>query len=85
MGHEVKKIHEVWHFREEDRHMSLFSDYVNTWLKIKQECAGWPDDCTTPEQKQAYITAYEEKQGIRLEHVQKNPSRKTIAKLMLKR
>ena len=44
---------------------------LNTWLKIKQECAGWPNDCVTAEQKQAYIRAYEQTEGIKLENVQK--------------
>ena len=85
LGYEIKKIHEVWHFREEDRRVGLFADYVNTWLKIKQESAGWPDDCRTQEQKDAYIRAYEQKEGITLEHVAKNPGRKTLAKLLLNR
>lgn len=40
MGYKITKIHEVWHFKEDDRRVGLFADYVNTWLKIKQECAG---------------------------------------------
>ena len=48
LGYRVLKIHEVWHFQEQDRRTGLFADYVNTWLKIKQESAGWPDDCRTP-------------------------------------
>ena len=41
LGYKIIKIHDVWHFRDEDRRLGLFADYVNTWLKIKQECAGW--------------------------------------------
>jgi len=85
LGHQIKKIHEVWHFREEDRRVGLFADYVNTWLKIKQESAGWPDGCRTQEQKDTYIRAYEQKEGTTLEHVAKNPGRKTVAKLLLNR
>ena len=48
-GYEILKIYEVFHFKEEDRCMGLFADYVKTWPKIKQECAGWPDGCDTPE------------------------------------
>lgn len=84
LGYKIIKIHGVWHFREEDRRVGLFSDYVNTWLKIKQECAGWQGECVTPEQKAAYIRAYEEREGIKLENVQKKPGRKTVSKLMLK-
>ena len=58
-------------------------DYVNTWLKLKQESAGWPSWCETEAQKQQYIRRYKEKEGIDLENVAKNPGRKQVAKLML--
>ena len=50
-GYTLVKIHEVWHFPPEQRRTGLFADYVNTWLKIKQESAGWPSWCQTVEQK----------------------------------
>lgn len=45
LGYRILKIHEVFHFLEEQRKVVLFEDYVNSWLKIKQESAGWPDGC----------------------------------------
>lgn len=39
-GYEIVKIHEVFHFPPENRCVGLFSDYVNTWLKLKEESAG---------------------------------------------
>ena len=81
MGYILIKIHEVWHFPE--REAGLFKEYVDTWLKLKQESAGWPRWCTTPEDKAQYIRQYKEKEGITLERVQKNPGRKQVAKLML--
>ena len=80
--YKILKIHEVWHFREEDRRVGPFADYVNTWLKIKQESAGWPEECRS---REAYIRDYYEKEGIHLEHVAKNPGRKQVAKMMLNR
>jgi len=85
MGYEMIKIHEVFHFEEDDRRTGLFADYVNTWLKLKQESAGWPAECVTPEQKAAYVQEYEEVEGIKLEHVAENPGRKAIAKILLNR
>lgn len=32
-GYEVIKIHEVFHFKPENRRNGLFDEYVNTWLK----------------------------------------------------
>ena len=77
----MKCTHEVWHF--EQTKVGLFEDYVNTWLKLKQESAGWPRWCQTQQQKDEYLRRYKEKEGIDLENVQKNPGRKQVAKLML--
>ena len=56
-----------------------------TWLKLKQESAGWPSWCQTGEQKRDYILRYQEREGIRLDiaSIAKNPGRKATAKLML--
>ena len=84
-GYTLVKIHEVWHFSPEQRRTGLFKDYVNTWLKLKQESAGWPSWCQTVEQKRDYILRYQEWEGIRLDiaSIAKNPGRKATAKLML--
>ena len=80
-GYILIRIHEVWHFTNSEE--GLFADYVNTWLKIKQESAGWPSWCQTDDQKQEYKRLYKENEGIELQNVQKNPGRKQVAKLML--
>lgn len=58
---------------------------MNTWLKLKQERAGWPSGVETAEQKADYIKRYEEHEGIKLdpEKIAVNPGRKSIAKLFL--
>ena len=82
-GYQVLKIHEVWHFPTHTD--ELFKEYVNTFLKIKQEASGYPEDCVTDEQKQAYINEYYEQEGIRLdpEKIAYNPGLRSLAKLML--
>ena len=86
-GYTLVKIHEVWHFPEHQRRTGLFKNYVDTWLQIKQEAAGWPSWCTDNEQKREYIMNYEEREGIRLNisQIAKNAGRKATAKLMLNR
>ena len=71
-------------FPLEQRQTGLFANYVNNWLKIKQESAGWPNWCQTLEQKRDYILRYQEREGIRLDiaSIAKNPVRKATAKLM---
>jgi hypothetical protein len=59
----------------------LFSAYVDEWLKLKAEASGWPPGCETPEQKQAHLDEWEQREGIRLdpELVQKNPGLRQLA------
>ena len=83
LGYEVQYIYEVWHFEETCE--GLFKDYVNTWLKIKQEASGWPAEVETEEQRQLYIDDYYKYEGIRLDYdkIEKNPGLRTLAKMML--
>ena len=83
LGYEVQYIYEVWHFKETCQ--GLFEDYVNTWLKIKQEASGWPKGVNTEEERQTYIRNYYEQEGIQLEYdkIEKNPGLRTLAKMML--
>ena len=82
-GYEVLKIHEVWHWDQTTD--ELFKDYVDTFLKIKQEASGYPKDCVTDEQKQRYIDEYYEHEGIRLDpnKIEYNPGLRSLAKLAL--
>ena len=84
LGYKIQYSYEVWHFHETCE--GLFRDYVNTWLKIKQEASGWPkwvgDDET---KRQQYIRDYFEHEGIQLDYhkIEKNPGLRTLAKMML--
>ena len=86
-GYQVLKLHEVWHWPENQRKTGLFRPYVNKFLKAKQEASGWPSDVTSEEQKTQYLTRYTEREGIQLdrERVESNPGRKQVAKVMLNR
>ena len=64
-GYRLLKIHEVWHFPSSRE--GLFADYVNTWLKLKQESTGWPGWCTTEEDKASYLQQYQAREGIDLD------------------
>ena len=84
-GYKILKIHEVWHWSENERKTGLFAPYVNKFLKAKQEASGWPSDCVTDQQKEAYIAEYELHEGIKLDSdkIEVNPGRKAVAKVML--
>ena len=85
LGYILLKIHEVHHFPPNQRKKWLFAEYVNTWLKIKQESAGYPAWAATPADKAQYVWLYKQKEGIELDPnlIKRNPGRKATAKLML--
>ena len=82
-GYSILAIHEVWHFPETSD--ELFKEYIDTFLKIKQEASGYPGECVTEEQKQYYVSEYLENSGIRLDphKIEHNPGLRALAKLML--
>lgn len=83
-GYDILKIHEIWHFPQTST--SLFAQYINTFLKLKQEADGWPTPVGTDEAKsQEYIAQYLEHEGVQLQYhaIEKNPAKRALAKLML--
>ncbi|XP_068742053.1 uncharacterized protein [Montipora capricornis] len=83
MGYEIERIYEAWHFPKTVK--GLFAKYVNTWLKLKEQAKGWPQGCTTEEQKQAYIANFLATEGIQLDYhkIEENPGQAKLSKLML--
>jgi hypothetical protein len=63
----------------------LFSGYVDTLLKIKQESTGWPERYKTDEEREAFLKDYEAKEGIKLDpsNMVPNPGKRALSKLML--
>lgn len=90
-GYALQTIYEVWHFdnisqyNTETKTGSIFTEYVNTFLKVKQEASGWPDWCVDEKTKQKYIQDYFNTEGIVLDYdkIEKNPDLRSLAKLML--
>lgn len=90
-GYKVSKVHEVLHWSEteiynkETKDGGLFTEYINTFLKLKQEASGYPEECDTEEQQRQYVTAYKENEGITLdrEKIEKNPGLRSLSKLAL--
>ena len=61
LGYSMVRIVEVWHFPNTS--YKLFTGYIDTLLKTKQEASGWPSRCATEQQKKQYIGEYERKEG----------------------
>ena len=90
-GYEIIEMYEVWHFEKTSQYDpdtktgGLFTEYVNTFLKMKQEASGWPEWCDNDDNKHKYINDYYEREGIQLDYdnIRKNPGLRSLAKLML--
>lgn len=90
-GYKILQIYEIYHFEQSSQYDTLpgegglFANYVNTFLKSKQEASGFPPECDTEESKRKYIRRYKEKEGIYLEYekIQTNPGLRCLAKLCL--
>jgi len=60
----------------------LFSEYIDCFLKLKQEKSGWPSWVKSGEDADRYILEYEKREGIRLnpKEIEKNAGLRAIAK-----
>lgn len=56
VGYIVMDKIEVAHYQKSSD--SLFSKYINKWLKIKLESSGWPESCERESAKTKYIEEY---------------------------
>ena len=72
-------------FNKDTGEKSLFSDYIDCWLQLKQESSGFLDDCVTEPQRAAYIERYKAEEGIELrrDRITKNPGLRFLSKQML--
>ena len=82
-GYRVLRIYEVYHFSQNSN--SLFGDYVDHFLKIKQEASDWPDWCRTDEDRRTYLDDYRAREGVALDpsQIAKNPGKRSLAKIKL--
>ncbi|XP_033114874.1 uncharacterized protein LOC117115269 [Anneissia japonica] len=91
VGYKITRVDVVWHFPEKSVYdpqnpsSGLFTEYINTFLKLKQEASGWPEWCATENDKEKYIEEYKQIEGIHLrkENIAHNPGLRSLAKLML--
>ena len=92
-GYKVVEMYEAWLFDEISlfdpvtKNGGIFTEYVNTFLRIKQEASDWPEWCKTEENQQMYINNYYEKvdSWLTAEHIKKIPGLRQLAKLILNR
>ena len=91
MGYILIQIHEVLHWPETEmydpvtKQGGLFTQYINTFLKLKQEASGYPPHIKTEQEKDKYIQEYLDHEGILLdkESIVKNAGLRSLSKLAL--
>ena len=90
-GYTLVERHEAWDFLQTCQYnkatgeKGLFSEYVDSWLKVKTEASGYPSWVKTEEDEARYLADFFEQEGIELdpEKIIKNPGLRAVAKLCL--
>jgi len=88
-GYKIIYIYEVWHFKNysvfNENSGGIFNEYIKTFLKIKQESSGFPEQVKSNNEKNEYIQNYSLQEGVKLDinNIQKNKGLRAVAKLLL--
>ncbi|XP_006817045.1 uncharacterized protein LOC102802346 [Saccoglossus kowalevskii] len=70
VGYRITKVYKVWHYDEsatynpETGEGALFTEYINMFLKIKQESSGYPEWCRAEEDRTMYIQRHRDRSKI---------------------
>ncbi|CAB3977066.1 DNA polymerase [Paramuricea clavata] len=81
-------VYEIYHF---EKRQKIFDNYVNTFMKLKQESSGIPKNCldengvVIKQKLQEYILDYLEHEQVELEaeKISYNPGQRTVMKALL--
>ncbi|XP_054257107.1 uncharacterized protein LOC128982090 [Macrosteles quadrilineatus] len=85
-GYNILQYYELWEYGVATFEKGgLFTEFINKFLKMKQEASGYPEWCQTDEDKNRYIRQYLDHEGISLDplKIEKNGGLRSLAKLML--
>ena len=64
MGYILMNVFEVWEYEITCFDRGLFVEYVNGFLKLKQESSGYPSWVQSEADKDKYIKGYRRAEGI---------------------
>jgi hypothetical protein len=76
-GYTIVQIHEVWHFDKmaqydpDTKTGGVFTDYVDTFLKTKQEASGWPE-CVARKKINTTTSKNTTRGGVRLDYINRH-------------
>ncbi len=74
------QIDEVWHWEAYDNR--LFNSFMMKAMKVKVANSGFPKNCITDEQKEAYVKDQNDfyKFDLKVSEVKRNPAMRTLGK-----
>ena len=77
-GYKIVSVDEVWEWSEWSS--ELFSGYMNTFFKIKEEASGYPAWCKTEADKAQHVEQVFQTDGVRLNSrkIEKNPGLRQV-------
>ena len=88
MGYGLVEVFEFWEysvtcFDKDTNSGDLFAEYVDMFLKLKQESSGFPFWVEREDDKDSYIADYRRADGIVLDKasISKNSGQRNLAKL----
>ena len=90
-GYKIIEVYEVWNYTKFSvydpvtKTGGLFTRYIDTFLKIKQEASSWPEWVKSEADADKFIDSYFEKEGIKLnpDDIIFNQGLRSLAKLIL--
>ena len=89
-GYRILDIYEVYEYQvtqynPETGDGGLFLDYINNFLKLKEEASGYPSWVRSPDDEELYVKSFWTKEAIRLdrESIKSNAAKRGLAKLCL--
>ena len=90
LGYKILEFYQVWHYEKscqynaETGEQGIFSEYVNTFHRLKTASSGYPVSCTTYAEKLDYPRTLEKGDHIKLnlEEVKENPRVRSVAKFL---
>ena len=86
MGYIIEEVHEVPHWPQTEIYdPCLKKDYINSFLKIKQQASDFPENIQTEDEQRKYIERYSDHEGILLDQklIKKNSGLRSLSKLAL--
>jgi len=89
-GYKILEILEVYEYQvtrydAETGNGGLFSDYINTFLKLKTEASGFPSCVRTADDEVRYIGQFHQDEGVRIgrDSIRYNAAKRGLAQLCL--